>query len=105
MIEEVTAQKTAAYLARRIVAARVKTEDGYTEATRLTVQSNAAHITALVVIGSDILGKSDVTELKLYDSGGDCCYTRALELQKRTGEGAVCRVDITVSVEEEQTHV
>ena len=67
----------------------------------MTIERSGAHITALVVIGSEILERSDVTEMKLYDSGGDCCYTRALELQKRTGEGAVCRVDITVSVEEE----
>ena len=81
MIEAKTAEKTAAWLAYE-------------------VREN--HITLFVTIGSETLGKSDVTALRLIDTGGDVCYMRELDLKRRDGAGTIYRTDIVVRVEEKE---
>ena len=100
MLETGTAAKTAAWLARRIVRAQVQTNKGWEDAVRLTCEVRDAHIILFVTIGSETLSQSDVTALRLIDSGGDVCYTRETELTKRDGGGATHRIDITVRLEE-----
>lgn len=102
MIEAKTAEKTAAWLARRIACAQVQTDQGWANAVRLAYEVKGAHITLFVTIGSDTLSKSDVTALRLIDTGGDVCYTRELDLTRRDGAGTVYRTDITVRVEENE---
>lgn len=102
MIEEGTAVKAAAWLARRVSRAEVRTAEGWIRATRLTAEVRSAHITLLLTIGNDILSRQDVTGVRLIDTGGDVCYTRELDLKKRDAEGATCRIDITVRVEENE---
>ena len=60
------------------------------------------HITLFVTIGSETLGKSDVTALRLIDTGGDVCYMRELDLKRRDGAGTIYRTDIVVRVEEKE---
>lgn len=100
MIAEGTAAKTAAWLVRRIERAEVQTQAGWIRATRMTVEIKGAHITLLVTIGNEILAEQDVSGVRLIDTGGDVCYLRELNLQKREANGATCRIDIGVRVEE-----
>ena len=58
--------------------------------------------TLFVTIGSETLGKSDVTALRLIDTGGDVCYMRELDLKRRDGAGTIYRTDIVVRVEEKE---
>lgn len=102
MIEDITSAKTAAWLGRRVVQAQVLAGGKWVDAARLTREIKEAHITLLVTIGSDMLRWNDVTGLRLIDSGGDICYTRKLDLARRDGEGATCRIDISVRVEENE---
>ena len=102
MIEDITSAKTAEWLARRVVHAQVLAGGAWVDAVRLTREIKEAHITLFVTIGSDTLSQNDVTGLRLIDSGGDICYTRELDLARRDGEGATCRIDISVRVEENE---
>ena len=100
MIEDITSAKTAQWLARRVVQAQVLAGGAWVDAVRLTHEVKEAHITIFVTIGSETLSQNDVTSLRLLDSGGDVCYMRTLDLARRDGEGATCRIDISVRVEE-----
>ena len=60
----------------------------------------AQNSTSWLTISSDTLRESDVTGLRLVDTGGDICYTREVALARRDGEGATQRIDISVRVEE-----
>ena len=100
MIEARTTEKTAAYLARRIARAQVEAGGSWVDAARMSCEVKDAHITILVTISSDTLRESDVTGLRLVDTGGDICYTREVALARRDGDGATQRIDISVRVEE-----
>lgn len=100
MIESITSAKTAQWLARRVAQAQVLAGGAWVDAVRLTREVKEAHITIFVTIGSETLSQNNVTRLRLLDSGGDVCYTRELDLARRDGEGATCRIDISVRVEE-----
>ena len=102
MIEAKTAEKTAAWLARRIAYAQVQTVQGWENAVRLAYEVRENHITLFVTIGSETLGKSDVTALRLIDTGGDVCYMRELDLKRRDGAGTIYRTDIVFRVEEKE---
>ena len=71
-------------------------------AVRLAYEVRENHITLFVTIGRETLGKSDVTALRLIDTGGDVCYMRELDLKRRDGAGTIYRTDIVVRVEEKE---